>query len=232
MTGGQDDREQLTAVRGRVLAVVGHALRTPVTTVRGLVEVLERSGPDAMHRVLPALTRTTRVMERLVDDLLIASDVVTALPVRAAEPVTLAATVRTVWGDLDEAEEGGLEVRGEAVALVGHDGLRWMLRHLLDNARKYGEGPVEVEIEQLEGGSGGSPRACLRIATGGEELSEEQLQVFLEPFYREETAVMAAHGLGLGLPVTHRLAVHAGGTLELEPRPDGGLVAVLVLPAP
>jgi signal transduction histidine kinase len=231
LADAHEEAEKLAAVRGRVLAVVGHALRTPVTTIRGLVEVLERSGPDAMGRVLPSLTRTSRLMERLVDDLLIASDVVTALPVRAPEPMSARGTVRSVWDDLDDLTHGHeLHIEGDTEAMVGPDGLRWMLRHLLENAVKYGDGPVRVVLR--DGESDAEQRAVIEVSSGGPQLTAEELVTFTEPFFREESAVMAAHGLGLGLAVTARLAVHAGGELRLSARPGGGLDAILTLPAP
>ncbi|HEX9889952.1 MAG TPA: HAMP domain-containing sensor histidine kinase [Nitriliruptorales bacterium] len=217
---------ELDAIRRRVLNVVGHALRTPMATLRGLVEVLG-SEPDqpTLDQVVPALVRTTRRLERLLDDVLVASEVTTRLPTAAPSPVRVADVVRKVWSELAEPAE--LVVEGDAAtqAFVGADGLRWMLWHLLDNAATYGQGPVTVALGAEEGGS------VVRISSGGPELDPDDLARAFELFYRGEVAVISsASGMGVGLPVVRRLAEHAGGSVCLRARDGGGVTAILRLP--
>lgn len=235
MSSSQDVEEQLAhvdAVRRRVINVVGHALRTPVSTLRGLVDVLARSGADGTpDGVVPALVRNTRTLERLLDDLLIVSEVDTAMPVDPPEPVGLADAVREIWTELSVADgrpwtAEELTIDGDAVAQVGAVSVRHVLWHLLDNAGKYGDRPIEVTIEEQ------GDRVRVRVANPGRTPTEEELRLSDELFYRSEDAVMRTAGMGVGVPVSRRIAEHMGGRLELRARDGGGAVAELELPAP
>lgn len=233
-------------VRARVIAVIGHALRTPVTTIRGLADVLDRAGagpPEAVE----ALERETRVLERLLDDLLVATDVVTALPVQRAEEVAVGETARALWAEVEgerlrlrrQARERGVPTPGAApapegeelvverdgVVAVGADAARWMLRHVLDNAAKYGGRPVRLSVDP----DGSDVRVA--VTTPEAACTDADIDHAFELFYRGEEAVMAAPGLGVGLTVARRLAHHVGGEITL--RCDGDeVVTELRLPAP
>lgn len=227
-TGALDaEQAALREVRERVMNVVGHALRTPMATVRGQVEVLARTDDEAQRdELVSGLLRTTRRLERLLDDVLVASGIETRLPVRAPEDVRIADVVQIVWAE--HGSDRPLEVTGDAgaTAHVGPDALTWMLRHLVDNAVRYGHGPVEIGIRVL------GDRATVAVGGAGPDLSEQDLANAFELFYRGEHAVMVSGArMGVGLPVSRRLAEHMGGTLTLEPRPGGGSVAVATIPS-
>ena len=97
--GGADSDEvsealaALNAARGRFIAVAGHELRTPVTTLRGLAEELVRAvdPPDAdeLAELAPAILRSARRVEVLLDDLLLATDITTGEAVVFGAGVTL-----------------------------------------------------------------------------------------------------------------------------------------------
>lgn len=234
MGSNQDVEAQLAhvdAVRRRVINVVGHALRTPVSTLRGLVDVLHRTGPDgAPETVVPALVRNTRTLERLLDDLLIVSEVDTALPVDPPEPVDIAPAVRDVWTELSVDDGRGwdadeLKIEGDATVDVQPVSLHHVLWHLLDNAGKYGGRPVEVSVDETDG------RVRLRVANPGRTPTEEEFELSDELFYRSEDAVTRTAGLGVGVPVSKRIALHMGADLDLRPRDGGGVIAELELPS-
>lgn len=220
------EQAALRDVRERVMNVVGHALRTPMATVRGQAEVLARTTDEAQReQLVDGLLRTTRRLERLLDDVLVAAGIETRLPVRAPEDVRLADVVHVAWAEL--GSDRSLQLTGEptATARVAPDALRWMLGHLLDNAVRYGAGHVEVGIRVL------ADRATVTVGSEGPDLSPGDLANAFELFYRGEHAVMVAGDrMGVGLPVARRLAEFMGGTVTLAPRPGGGVVATVTLP--
>lgn len=220
------ERAQVDALRRRVINVVGHALRTPVTTLRGLVDALDATDdPEARERIIPSVVRSTRTLERLLDDLLVVSGVTTVMPVRSPERTHPGELAAAVWGELGHPRDE-LAIRGDGTAMIGRDALRWILWHLLDNAASYGGRPVEVEVAE-------TPAAVVvEIGTPGGEWPSEDLSVLFELFYRGEDAVTAKAGMGIGLPVARTLSERAGGTLSLRAREGGGLVARLELPSP
>src|SRR4051812_23087471 len=96
------------------LNVIGHGLRTPATTVRGPAELLAAGVlPEERPDLVEALVRNARRLEFLVDDLLAATSVTTALPAGHPEPVKLNDQVEASW-----TEDNGLELAGAGVALA------------------------------------------------------------------------------------------------------------------
>lgn len=231
MPPGVDDAElqrrlaEVDALRKRVLNVIPHALRTPITTLRGLVEALPvATEREIRDEIAPALRRLAAQAEHLLDDMLIAAGYTTALPTgdRLATPV--AATVRKVWSEVGGQAPIEVVDPGDAIVVAPQGSLFKMLVHVLDNAVKHGEPPFRVVVEEVDPG-----RVRLEVGSGGK--TPVDLAMLTEPFYRSEAAVMRASGLGVGLTVAGALAVQAGGSLEIEAGEDGGVVCRLELPS-
>lgn len=216
-------RETVDLLRRRLVNVVGHELKLPASTVRGLAESLLHASPEQIEEeIAPALVRSSARLERLIDDLLLASDVFTVLPVEPLEPRPVGAAV-----DRAAAATGAdVSVEGDRDALVSTraDALDRVLAAVLDNAVKYGQGPTTVRVRAA------APTVVIEVVSAGAPKPED-LALALEPFYRGEAAVTAAPGLGIGLSVAAALAEQDGGRLAL--RADGDTVVVTVeLPGP
>ena len=218
---------ELDLLRRRVMAVVGHELRTPVTTLRGLADQLSSASPSEIAgEIAPAMSRLAARVEHLLDDLLVAADLSTVMPVGRPRPVSVAQAVDVAWAEI--ADDGGAppELVGDrdAMALVAPGSLPRMLAPLLDNAVKYGEPPIVVRVTRRPG------EVVVGIESGGSVVSSIDLALAFEPFYRGERAVTSNPGLGVGLAVCRTLADQVGGRVELAARPEGGVVATLTLP--
>ncbi len=221
-----DQRATVDLLRRRVLNVVGHELRTPVTTLRGLAELLGRSGdPAAEAELHDAIRRTARRTEALLDDLLVATGVSTALPVGDPVATAVAATARTAWEELDGDPPGDLAVVGDAVVLAPPGVLRRLLGALLDNAARYGAPPVEVRATQ------DGEHVVVVVSDRGPGIPAAELPLVTEPFFRGERAVLTHHSLGLGLAVVQALVAHDEGEVQVRNREGGGVEVELRLPA-
>jgi signal transduction histidine kinase len=217
--------DALDQARRRFVAVVGHELRTPVTTLRGLSEELISADQDDLRELAPAILRSARRVESLLDDLLLATDITTALPVGAPEPIDLVASAQATWDALDGGEDLALSGAGEAEVSMRPGAADTMLERVLDNARRYGQAPYALNAATDDG------RVRLTISSEGMELEPDDINLAFELFYRGEGAVTSAPGFGLGLPVARALARQHGGDLHLEPRAGGGLDVIIDLPA-
>jgi signal transduction histidine kinase len=213
-------------LRRRVLNVIPHALRTPITTCRGLAEAIATASEDEIRReIAPALRRITALAEKLLDDMLLAAGVTTTLPTAPPAPVAVTATATRLWDDVGAPRQ--LRVEGDdAVVLVPDGTLEKILGHVFDNAAKYGADPTVLRITPHNG------HAMVRIAveSPGAEVVDD-VGLVTEPFFRGERAVTQAAGLGVGLPVARALAVHAGGGLDVVRGDGGGLVVTVELPS-
>jgi signal transduction histidine kinase len=221
----------LDLLRRRLANVLGHALRTPVATVRGLVESIEPTGGDAVvhHEVLTALHRSAARLEQLVDDLLLVSGLETGLPTGPPMELDPVQVAQQVTDDLDLPLE--LDIGGaDGIRVSGSpDALRWILRCVLDNAARYGGGKAQLDVEA------GPDHVVLQVTTGpdGISVTDNDLANAFEAFYRGERAVLADGArLGVGLTTAARLAGHAGGRIAIR-RGDGDtIVTELELPRP
>ena len=214
----QADRQWL---RQRAMNVLGHELRTPTTTVRGLAETLAADiDPAARPEIVAALVRNARRLEALVDDLLTATAITTALPVGPASSIDVGANFMAHW-----PEASGLEITGTVTASARPQSVTRIVAAILDNARLYGDRPVKVTLSRTD-------RAFVEVVSPGRSLPDGDVRFALEPFWRGESAVTTAPGLGIGLTVASTLATHEGGRIWMEGRPGGGVVTFLELPLP
>lgn len=228
---GEDRTELLEArlaevdlLRRRVLNVIPHALRTPITTFRGLAEALgQASEAEIREQIAPALQRLAAQAEHLLDDMLIAAGVSTALPTGRPTPTRIGATAATVWSSLGGAQRELDVTDGDLSVSCGEGVLFKIFVHLLDNARKYGKPPVLVEATEHDG------RVRVRVVDHGSP-SPADVAAGFEAFYRGEAAVLACAGLGVGLTVARALAEQSGGSLTLR-IDEGRTVAELELPS-
>jgi K+-sensing histidine kinase KdpD len=220
--------DDLDRLRRRLANVLGHALRTPTATVRGQAEILAATDdPEERARAVAALRRTSRRLEEMIDEVLVVEGIDTRLPTGTPRDLELAGEVRAVAEDLEVVE--GVEVAGdrEVTVRLPQDGLRWALRAVLDNAGRYGQGPVLVELST-------TPEiVALRVSTpaGGVGATDDDVRLAFEPFYRGERAVMVtATRLGLGLTAARRVVDELGGRIRLERDEQGGIITHLELP--
>jgi signal transduction histidine kinase len=155
--------------------------------------------------VRDALVRTARRTEALLDDLLVAVGVTTALPVGEPEPTP-------VGGD-------------GAVVLARPGSVDRITSALLDNSARYAGGTGALQVERRDAD------VLLVVADRGPGVPEEELALLTEPFFRGEQAVLTHHALGLGLAVSKALAEQDGGSLRVANRDGGGLLVEVRLPA-
>jgi signal transduction histidine kinase len=215
--------DELDAIRRRVVNVVGHALRTPLTTMVGMATALRETDDEATRATLvEGLARNAARVERLLDDLLLAAGVDTAMPVGDPAPVPVHATVEAEWRELGATSE--LTVSGPELTVRTRPGaFERIAGALLDNAAKYGDTPVAVSTTAL------ATVVRIEIVSTGEMPLDAELENAFELFYRGEHAVMASAGLGIGLPVARELARAEGGDVNLERR-GNAIVAIVDLP--
>lgn len=215
----------LDLARRRFINVAGHELRTPVTTLRGLAEELVHADPSEVPVLAPAILRSARRVEALLDDLLLASDITTALPVGEPEPIDLVATAQAAWDALETGDELVLEGDPEAVVSLRAGAADTLLERVLDNAHRYGSPPYRLRTQVNDG------RVHLTMSSEGAEIGADDIHLAFELFYRGEGAVTTAPGFGLGLPVARALVRQHDGDLSIDSRPGGGLDVLIDLPA-
>ncbi len=214
--------ETLVQSHKSLLANASHELRSPLTRIRMGLELMGTDRPAPTFRV--EILRNIAELDQLVDEILLASrldsheaDVGT---IELVDLVGLAAEecARTD-ADLD-ASTGMLEVAGVAKLL------RRAVRNLLENARRYSQGTIEVSLRRS------GEWAEVRVCDHGPGVPEAQRERIFEPFYRLPGASERAGGVGLGLALVRSIAGRHQGSVHCEDRADGQAGACFVLRLP
>lgn len=188
--------EALEFVRDRVMHVVGHELRTPITTVRGLAELLATATDEEIRDTLaPALLRNARRAEHLINDLLLAAEIDTVRPTDGPQRLDLHDVV------LDALDGSDMRVDGRpAGEVMGHrPSIVRAVKHLIDNARAYTDGEPLMRFEADR-----DSVALVVVTPVDGEIAD--LELSFELFFRGEAAVTRAPGLGVGLAAARALA--------------------------
>lgn len=216
--------------REQLLAMLGHELRNPLSTVSIALSVLRQrgargEGDETWRRALDTAERQVFHQAALVDDLLEASRATRGEIDLHLEPLDLARLVPDVVDAYrDEMRDAGLvldaELAPEALPVSG-DRLRlWQaVAHLLQNALKFSPpgGRVRVRLRRS-----GEEKAEISVRNRGVGISPELLPHVFEVFTQaDHTLDRAKGGLGIGLAVVKGVIEHHGG--EVQASSDGEL---------
>ena len=215
----QDRLTRFVAERTRLLAALGHDLRSPLTAMRLRAEMVE---DDETRERLAAIIEE---MQQMVE-----ATLSFARGMATSEPPETVDLVRFVGDLAREAREAG----GEVVMAGGGgpplpvrlrpNAMRRALRNVIENAIRYGK-RAGISLSRGEG------VARIVIRDEGPGIPPEELERVFDPFVRlEESRSLETGGTGLGLSIA-RTIIHAhGGEIRLRNRKEGGLEAEITLP--
>lgn len=217
--------EQLVQSHKSLLANASHEVRSPLARIRIGLELL---GPQASAQAKAEIERNITELDQLVDELLLAS----RLDARSADVGTVEPVDLTGLAAEEAAHTQAELAAAETAQPVMVEGvprlLRRAVRNLLENARRYSQGPVTIEV--MREGAGPQGEAVVRVRDRGPGVPPAQRERIFEPFYRLPGASERAGGVGLGLALVRSIAQRHGGTVVCEDNPGGGACFTLRLP--
>lgn len=203
----------------------GHELRTPITIVRGHLELLE-DDPEERRKTLDVVLDELDRMGRIVNDLLLLAK--SEEPgFLAREPVDLAA----LTDELERKVEGlaprewRLEGRGSGIVLADRQLLTQAVLQLADNAVKHTSEGGMVGL----GSSMGLEEARIWVRDSGPGIAPADRARVFERFSRG-AGPRRSDGAGLGLAIVKAIAEAHHGRVELESRPGEGAMFTIVVP--
>lgn len=219
----------------RFLADAGHEIRTPLTILRGDLDVAlrRRRSPEEYEAVLRQTLGDLREASSLADDLITLARSESG----GLEPQPAEVPVRRLLARIAEkyarvADEAGTELTldvDDRLAVFADPGLlERALGNLVDNAIKYGgpEGHVSVSAHSENGG-----RVGIAVRDDGPGIPAEERGRLFERFYRGEAGRRSVRGSGLGLAIVKAVVEAHGGQVSLESTPGQGTSIHLSLPA-
>ncbi|GIF17210.1 sensor histidine kinase [Actinoplanes teichomyceticus] len=228
----------LTHSKQEYLALIGHEMRTPLTSISAYVELLRESDPasvvDELPGMLDVLSRNSASLRAIVDQLLDLAALDSGHARMAREPVDLTATVRAAVAAVQPVATAAgvtvaLDLRADAVVPGDAGRLRQVVDELIGNAVKhtFGTGLVTVLLERPD------PAAVeLTVADTGVGIPAAEQDRLFERFYRSEhTRQHRIPGNGLGLAVSRAVVEAHHGSIRLLPAPGPGTRITVRLPA-
>jgi two-component system phosphate regulon sensor histidine kinase PhoR len=232
---------RLETVRRDFVANVSHELRTPLTAIKGYAEtLLGAAGEDRATalRFLAVIDRHSERLGRLIDDLLILSDLEFGRTPLQRRPIAVGTAIDDALQIVAErAAQRNVDLATEVAAdtppaYVDGDQLRQVLINLVDNAVKYTPEGGHVVVRATRAQLGRRTAAAVAIVDTGIGIPSQDLPRLTERFFRVDKArsrELGGTGLGLAI-VKHIVHVH-GGTLRIESAVGQGTTVRVVLPA-
>ncbi len=232
----REQAEVANRLKDEFLATVSHELRTPLNSILGWTVML-RSGrlkPDKAAEALETIERSARAQNRLVEDLLDVSRIITGKVDLKFQQVALAKVVEAAVAAARPAAEAKsialqvafdsrpCEVTGDA------DRLQQVIWNLISNAVKFTPrgGRVEVSVECV------NSQVEIKVSDTGEGIAPEFLPHVFDRFRQADGSIQRRHGgLGLGLAIVRHLVELHGGEVGVEnPGPGQGATFTVKLP--
>lgn len=202
------------------LAVLAHELRNPIAPIAAGIEVLQKFPEDAalVLRVAATMSRQTKQLVRLVDDLLEVGRIDKGKLMLRHQTVSIGdvvrdavAALRPVLDPLEhrltvELPDEPMLVHGDAARLTQ------VIGNLLHNAARYTAAHGQLKLRVARDGS----QLRITMQDNGRGIAPEALQNVFEMFYQDRESGAVEAGLGVGLTLAKKLMELHGGTIIAE----------------
>jgi signal transduction histidine kinase len=223
---------QSAAFRERMLAILAHDLRNPLSSIVALTRLFARKdevAPDVRRAFVQMEQASSRMVE-LIGTLLDFSAVRfgNALPIVRA-PLDLHRVASDVLDELrSAAPERALDLRvhGDTQGAWDASRMAQVVSNLVGNALTHGaqHAPVLVEI------AGGDRGVTLHVTNRGPVIPPTDMALLFEPFRRGTAAGQRSRGLGLGLYIVQEIVRSHDGQIRVESSLERGTVFTVELP--
>ena len=224
--------EQLFDARRQLVAWASHDLRTPLASLRAMVEALE-DGLASTDEYLPAIRQQLETLSLLVDDLFELARIdagALTLELREAHLGELVSSCLNALAAEARARNVRLAARldpADPAVRIAPDKIERVLLNLLTNAVRHtpSDGAVSVVVQP------DSDHVVVAVEDTGTGLTPTAARRMFERFWRDDEArTRATGGAGLGLAIAKGLVQAHGGRMWAENRSSGGARVAFTLP--
>lgn len=230
------EAERASSIKDEFLATLSHELRTPLNAILGWSQLILQGTmrPEDIQRGLEIIDRNARAQNKLIEDLLEMSSIVSGKVRLDVHPLDLAGvTEAAIESILPAADAKGIRLRktiDPAAGLVSGDSsrLQQVIWNILSNAVKFTPkgGMIEVVLETV------ASHLELTVKDSGAGIKQEFLAHVFDRFRQADSSLTRSHGgLGLGLAIVKQLVALHGGNVRAESPGEGkGASFIVSLP--
>ncbi len=239
---GEEERahDAADAARRSLVAAVSHDLRTPLASLRLLVESVEDgvATGETRARYLREMRTHVAALSVLIDDLFELSRLEAGEIAWSMHQVELGELVsETVAALRAQAAERGVAVaaelpEGSLAAQANAEKVQRVLFNLIVNAIRHTPADGSVVV-RARAAADGEDAVEVEVVDDGAGIAAEERERVFEPFYRggEDGAARSSDGAGLGLAISRAIVEAHGGRIWLEPAAPRGTRVRFTLPA-
>ncbi len=223
--------ESANAAKNRFLAVVSHEIRTPITGILGMADLMASSELRAeQQELLTRLTRSTHTLLDLINDILDFSKIESGRIEMDEADFSIRNTVSdllAVMGPLASTKGNVIDTQIDKTVQSAYRGdakkYRQILLNLLGNANKFtSSGKIKVSVRQVSSENG---RLCVEtlISDTGAGIEEKNQDHLFQPFVQEDSSTSRKYGgTGLGLTICKNFAEMMGGRIWFDSKKGEG----------
>lgn len=226
----------LTRLKNDLIANVTHELKTPLTSMRVLVDTLREGrcrGPEQAQEYFELISKENERLSHLIDSFLAFSRMERNKQAFQLDEI-----------DVAEAVQGAVDAAGEKLAVpdcrldleiadslppvrADRNALVTAVLNLLDNAHKYTEGDKHIVVRACEADG----RVCMSVQDNGPGLSSRDRKRIFERFYRaDDSLTRKVGGSGLGLSIVKFIVDAHQGVIAVDSVPGQGSTFTISLP--
>jgi signal transduction histidine kinase len=213
----------LDEMRSDFVAMVSHELRSPMTVVAGIADILKKRqaalSPEQRNELIDTLGREARRLTRLVSEVLDLETLDQGSMELHVGLVDMGELARESVTDAGLADRTDLSVeRGDAVCQADGDRIKQVFLNLISNAAKFsGENkPIRVTVSPDAEG------VCVSVRDEGPGIADEDVDKLFQRFSRLDTGLERKAGSGLGLYLSRMIVEAHGGTIWVESKVGKG----------
>jgi signal transduction histidine kinase len=218
-----DKLADFNRMKSNIVANISHELRTPMTHIKGYLELLVTSvmGPltdDQLH-ALKVMQKASDRLERLIEDLLLFSEADKAEVALNLQPTDMHRLGQTLVNRAQvKAEEKHLQLSLISdptlpKAILDEEKIIWVIGQLLDNAIKFtpANGKVELHCER------DADKVKVTVMDSGIGIPVERIEEVFEPFHQlDGSSTRKFGGTGLGLALVRKIIEAHGSTIRIR----------------
>lgn len=233
------EAEAASASKSAFVANMSHELRTPLNAILGFAEIIESEavGPEVSQQYRTYardIRESGQHLLSLINDMLDVAKIEAGKMDLDRQPIdarqVIDGAVRLIAHRAEQKQQViSVDIEAAAVPYADERAFKQITLNLLSNAVKFSpqQGVIGVRINRTPSGS-----IKLSVDDSGPGIPEDKTKQLFRPFSRVDNRYdRSANGTGLGLALVRGLVALHGGSVWLENKPSGGLVATVEFPA-
>lgn len=226
------EKKEIDRRKDDFLSIASHELKTPLTTIKGFLQLLTRIAPEeASEKFLITLEKVSLNVNRLnnlISELLDTSKIQSGNIEIHNEPFQIDTLIHDAVENLSLGTDYTININSDTKAIIYGDELQisQVINNLISNAIKYSPGSDKIDIYCNRVGN----FVKISVTDYGMGISQQDHSKIFERFFRARDIQKKFPGMGIGLYICREIVAKHNGTLWVESEIGAGSTFNFTLP--